>query len=286
MILVTGATGRVGSEVTRQLVNEGQPVRVLVRDPRKVEGLRGRVEIAVGDLDRPETVDGAMQGVSAVFLVTLKASQDVTVLEAARKAGVGRIVKLSTGEAAEAKILIGKWAREREILVERSGIAWTFLRPNMFMSNSLEWWGATIREQDAVFFPGGSGKAAPIDPADIAAVAVKALTMPGHEGCAYSLTGPQQLSIAEMVETIGQAVGRPLRYTNIPPLVAGIWLVRSGLSLTMAYAVMQIIDTLRRGERSPLTDTVERVTGRPPRSFADWCRAHADAFRPAVQSTH
>lgn len=281
MILITGATGTVGSELTQQLIDAGQPVRVLARDPRKVAALRDRAEIAAGDLDQPETVTRAMQGIMAVFLVTFQTSQDMTVLEAARKAGVEHIVKLSTGEATEAKVLIGKWAREREILIEQSGIGWTFLRPDMFMSNSLDWWGETIREQGAVYFPGGAGKAAPVDPADIAAVAAKALTTPGHEGCAYSLTGPQQLGIGEMVETIGRVTGRTLRYTNIPPLAAGMWLLRSGMGLKMAFAVMQIMDTLRRGERSTLSDTVERVTGRPPRSFEDWCRAHAEEFKPA-----
>jgi uncharacterized protein YbjT (DUF2867 family) len=282
MILVTGASGTVGSEVARQLLDAGQPVRILVRDARKVAALAGRVEVAVGDLDRPETLAPAMQGVDAVFLVTLQTGHDVNALATARKAGVGRIVKLSTGEATQAKVLIGKWAREREILIERSGIGWTFLRPDMFMSNSVEWWAETIRGQGAVYFPGGKGKAAPVDPADIAAVAVQVLTATGHEGCAYMLTGPQQLSIGEMVETIGRALGRPLQYTSIPPLAAGLWMLRSGMSLKLVAAIMQIMDTLRRGECSTVTDTVERVTGQPPRTFEAWCRAHIDAFEPAA----
>ncbi len=279
MILVTGATGTVGSELVRQLVDDGQPVRVFVRDPRKVAGVAGRVEVAVGDLERPETVHAAMDGVRAVFLVTFEKSQDIHVIEAARQAGVEHIVKLSTGEASQAAIAIGKWAREREILIERSGIAWTFLRPDMFMSNSIDWWAATIKTQSAVYFPGGKGKAAPIDPRDIAAVAAKTLTQPGHEGCAYQLTGPAQLSIEEMVQTIARVVGKPIQYTNIPPLAAGLWMLRSGMSLKLVAALLELMGTLRRGDVSPLTDTVERVTGRPPRTFEAWCQEHIGEFR-------
>lgn len=279
MILVTGATGTVGSELARQLIDAGRPLRIFVRNPAKAAEFAGRAEIAVGDLSLPETLPAALDGVDELFLVTYEKAHDIAVLAAAKKAGVRHIVKLSTGEATEARVRIGKWAREREILIERSGIAWTFLRPDMFMSNSLEWWAPSIKAQGAVYFPGGKGKAAPVAPADIAAVAARVLTTPGHDGCAYDITGPQQLSIEEMVQTIGRVLGKPIQYTNIPPLAAGFWMARSGMSLQMVAAVLEVIGTMRRGEMSPLSDTVQQITGRSPITYEAWCRAHIESFR-------
>src|SRR5262245_50873650 len=130
MILVSGATGNVGRELVRQLVEVGQAIRVLTRDERKVMHLDRQIERALGDFEKPETLDKAMQGMERVFLVTLGTSQqDINAIAAAKRAGVRHVVKLSTLEATKAAIQVGKWHREREQIIEASGIAWTFLRP-------------------------------------------------------------------------------------------------------------------------------------------------------------
>ena len=279
MILVTGATGHVGRELVPQLLEMGHSVRVLVRDPHKVAQLDPGVERAVGDLERPATLESAMAGVDGIFLLTFQTDQDANVLAAAKRAGVRRVVKLSTLEASDLRLQIGRWHRERERLIEGSGLEWTFLRPGMFMSNAVDWWAESIKGQGGVFFPGGKARVAPIDPRDVAAVAAAALTRPGHEGHVYELTGPELLTIRQMVETIEHVLGSPLRYQNIPPFVARFFMSRSGMDKSLVKALMELVASLQRDEGAVATGTVEQVLGRAPRSFEAWCLEHVDSFR-------
>jgi uncharacterized protein YbjT (DUF2867 family) len=145
MILVTGATGHVGQHLVPQLFEMGEPVRVFTRDARKVAHLDSRIERAIGDFDKPDSLEAALHGVDRLFLVTYETRQDCNMLEAARRAGVRQVVKLSTLEAGNPALQIGKWHREREQLIEASGIPWTFLRPGMFMTNTAEWWADSIQ---------------------------------------------------------------------------------------------------------------------------------------------
>ena len=149
----------------------------------------------------------------------------------------------------------------------------------MLMSNTVDWWGATIRSQNSVYFPGGQGRVPAVDPQDVAAAACAALTCPEHAGQVYALTGPQALTIAQMVDTIGQVLGRRLRYVNVPPFLAALALRRFGLPRYVVAGLMETLGALRRNEYSDVTDAIERLTGRPPRGFTDWCRAHAAAFQ-------
>lgn len=150
MILVTGATGNVGRELTEQLLQSGQAMRILTRDPGKVPAWHGRLEVAVGDLGKPETLDAAFEDVGCLFLVTASTEQDENALRAAKKAGAQHLVKLSTFEAVDPLMSEHvKWHREREELIRSPGLAWTFLRPTMFMSTALDW-AKTIR-QDGTF---------------------------------------------------------------------------------------------------------------------------------------
>jgi uncharacterized protein YbjT (DUF2867 family) len=279
MILIIGSTGHIGKELVPQLLQSEQHLRVLVRDEQRVADLDPSIERAVGDLNDLESLTYAMRGVERVFLVTLTTQQDLNVLEAAKRTGVKHIIKLSTMEASEHKIAIGKWAFEREELIRASGLNWTFLRPGMFMSNSIGWWAATIKSQGAVYFPGGKGKVAPVDSRDIAAVAALALTQPGHNGQIYELTGSELLTVREMVGIISRALGKSLRYTDIPPFVAKFWMSKSGMNKRMVNALMEMLKSLRRNEGANATDTIQRLTGRPPRTFEEWCRENVDAFR-------
>ncbi len=279
MILVTGASGTVGSELVQQLLAMRQPMRVLTRDVKKLAHLTHQTEVVVGSLDQPSTLDAIMQGVTRIFLVTFETQQDINIIQAAKRAGVQQIVKLSTMEADPAKIQIGKWHREREQLIEASGIDWTFLRPSMFMSNTIEWWADSIKQQSAVYFPGGKGTVAAVAPHDVAAVAAAALTQQGHTKQAYTLTGPQLHSMGEMVNIIGKTLGKPLRYASIPQLAAKLWLMKNGMDKTMVNALMEVMTILSKNEGALVTDTVQHVTGRVPHSFEAWCRQHSEAFR-------
>ena len=221
MILVTGATGNVGGKLVQELLALGQPVRVFVRNEAKAAHLGAQVERAVGDLDKPETLAAALQGVDALFLNTggFGTQQDENAITAAKQAGVRHVVKLSTYGAGEPMYQIDRWHHAKEQVLLDAGLPWTMLRPGQFMSNTLQWAGM-IKGQGTVYAPGGEGKVAPIDPRDIAAVAAVALTQPGHTEQAYQLTGPELLTVGEQVQIIASLLGKPLQYVDIPLSVA------------------------------------------------------------------
>ena len=277
MILITGATGNVGKVLVKQLLDEGAPIRILVRDEQKAADFGDRVKVAVGDLDKPDTFTAAMRGVDRLYFVTPVTEQVVNLLKAAKQAGVKHVVKQSTLEA-DRSLGPGKWHREQEELVKSMGFAWTFIRPTMFMSNTIEWWRATIKAQNAVYFPGGNGKVSPVAARDVAAVACTVLTRPGHEGQIYEVTGPEALTINEMVQVLAKILGRPLRYVNIPAFLAAIWLHRFGMFRELVKALMETLGALRKNEYAYVTDTVERVGGVKPRTFEAWCRENVDSF--------
>jgi uncharacterized protein YbjT (DUF2867 family) len=278
MILVSGATGNVGRHLVGQLLDKGAQVRALVRDEGKVAYLNNSVERAIGDLDEPETLTTAMRGIDRLYLVTPDTQQVINLLEASKRTGVKHVVKQSTIEA-DRSLGPGKWHREQEELIKASGLAWTFIRPTMMTVNTIEWWGATIKSQNAVYFPGGNGKVPAVDPLDVAAVASTVLTCPSHEGQIYEVTGPEVLTIGEMVQVLAKVLGKPLRYVNIPAFLAAIWLRRFGMSRELVKGLMETLGALRRNEYAYVTDVVERVGGVKPRTFEAWCRDHIAAFQ-------
>ncbi|MFN8468350.1 MAG: NAD(P)H-binding protein [Caldilineaceae bacterium] len=278
MILVTGATGNVGQYLVPRLLTKDAPVRVLVRDKSKVAHFGDRVECAVGDLDQPETLLPAMQGVDRLYIVTPDTQQVARLLDAAKAAGVSHVVKQSTIEA-DRSLGPGKWHRAQEELIMASGLCWTFLRPTMMMVNTIEWWAATIKSHGTVYFPGGKGKVAPVAPADIAAVAATVLTdAPNHNRQIYELTGPESLTIGDMVRTLGTVLGRHLRYVNVPAPLATLWLRRMGLPSYVVTGLVETLGALRRSEYAYVTDAVTQVGAVTPQCYADWCTGNRDAF--------
>ena len=280
MILVTGASGNVGGEIVQQLLALKQPVRVFVRDERKIAHLGQQVECAVGDLEKVETLEAALQGVDHLFLNTggFGTQQDQNAVNAAQRAGVQHVVKLSTFGAGEPTHAIDQWHYAKEQVLQTSGLAWTMLRPGQFMSNCLQWAGS-IKAQSSVYFPGGEGKVAPIDPRDIAAVAVIALTQPGHAGKAYQLTGPELLTVAEQVQILARLLGKPLHYVDVPPAVADEQMRKAGMPPMLVDALSELTAMLRAGHGAYHTDTVAQVTGRPAHTFEEWGRDNIAAFQ-------
>lgn len=284
-ILVTGATGTVGREVVRQLVAAGRRVRALVRDEATAAATLGGpgVELAVGDLDRPDTLDAAVQGVERLYLLTPMAprlrERDAAGVDAAKRAGVPRIVKHSNlGAEDAAASRLQQWHRAGEKLIEDSGLAWTFVRPSGFMSNALGWAG-TIKSQGAVYGTGADGRLSVVDPRDIAAVAVAALTEPGHEGKAYDVTGPQALTNAEQVAIIAEAIGTPIRYVDLPEAAARQAMLDRGMPVEIVDGLLEFVADVRQGGGEQFSDAVQAVTGRPARTFAAWVADNASAFR-------
>lgn len=288
MILVTGATGTIGSEVVQQLSAKGVGVRALVREPAKAEKIKKPgVELVVGDLAKPQTLAVALQGVKKVFLLATPAGEQTleelesNLIDAAKAAGVEHVVKLSViGAEMEPGVAIGRWHRAGEKKLEASGMKWTFIRPGGFMTNMLNNVG-TIKSQGAFYGAFGDGKLAVIDPADIAAVAVKALTEDGHEGKAYALTGAEPLSQAELAEQLSEAIGKPVKYVDVPEAAAREGMKSAGLSQRMVDGLAEFGGVVKAGYAGGVSPDFERVTGRKPRTFREWAKSHAAAFRDA-----
>lgn len=283
MILVTGSTGNVGSEVVKQLAQAGHKVRALVRDTKEATGkFPTNVDIVVGDLDNTESLVHAMKGVDAIYLLApfspALAKQEGNALEAAKKAGVKRIVKHSVLGAQWEGIAIAKWHRASEKAIEASGLQWTHIRPSGFFPNALGWAGM-IKNGGTVYYPTGQGKLGVVDPRDIAAVAVKALTESGHDKQAYDVTGAQALTSQEQVDAIGKAIGKQLTYVDVPNAAAKDSMLGQGMPGPLADALLEFCDAIKSGQAAAVTDTVQRVTGKAPRTFEAWAKENAAAFK-------
>ncbi|NJP95947.1 NAD(P)H-binding protein [Nonomuraea sp. FMUSA5-5] len=273
-ILVTGATGNVGKHVVSQLAAAGIDVRALARRPERV---RAGVEAVQGDLTAPETLGPALKDVESVFLLwpgftTGNAADTITAIASAGQ--VRRVVYLSA-LVPSSEDAAGHYA-EIEGLIRRSGLGWTFLRPGGFAVNTLGW--ADQIRQGVVRWPYGQASRALIHERDIAAVAVHVLTSAGHNGAAYAITGPKELTQAEQVKVIGEAVGREVRWEEQPPEEAreqlmALW----GDAAFVESALTTWAGFVERPERA--TDTVRRLLGRPALSFREWAEEHAADFR-------
>jgi len=280
-ILVTGATGTVGREVVRQLLDDGHRVRALVRDSHKAHQFGETAEVVLGDLEKPETLAAAFSGIRKVFVLSVGprlATMEANAFEAARAAGVEHIVKLSgrhVGADFMAATPLASWHAQSEQRLQSSGLSWTILRPGSFASNFLMW---LDREQSTVALPVGDGKDTFIDPRDIAAVAVALLTTSGHDGAIYEITGPEWLTLGQATHKISEATGKPVTYTNIPEQVMLQAMVAQGIPTALAESMLSFFSGVKAGKIYSPTHTVEEVLGRPPRSFDDWAHNNAAAL--------
>lgn len=281
MLLVTGATGHIGRELTRELDVRGATFRVLVRDPARAASLPDRAERVVGDLDTPASLAPALDGVEGLFLLVPGTGIDHTehAIAAAKAAGVRHILYLSSYAAIGDPVpAMGRWHHEREQLIRACGIPATFLRPCGFMTNAFDWL-PTLREGGYVLDPVGPGRAAPIDPADIAAVAAVTLTEDGHAGEEYLLTGGEAFTVAEQVQILAKAIGRDIEVrTAATPAEAVRFRYPHGAPQALADALTEGLTLMRADTAGVRSDTVWRLLGREPRTFADWCAGNAHAF--------
>lgn len=281
MILVIGATGKVGREATAQLADAGAPVRALARDPGSAR-LPGGVDVVQGDLAVPETLDAAMDGVEAVFLIwPFMTSEPAPLVIDTISRHARHVVYLSASTVADgvdpAADSIIAFHTDIERLIQRSSLGWTFLRSGGFASNTLEWAGQ-IRTDGVVRRPYGTAGRSLIHERDIASVAVRALTEDGHIGAKYVLTGPQSLTQMEQLRTIGEAIGRPLRWEETSRDLAQQAMLGFGWPRP---AVEQALDYWAGLVTEPetVTPTVEQLTGAPGHTFQEWAADHAADFR-------
>jgi (4-alkanoyl-5-oxo-2,5-dihydrofuran-3-yl)methyl phosphate reductase len=279
MILVTGATGSVGSQVVDQLLAKGRKVRVFTRDAAKVARWGDRVEIALGDLTQPETFAAAVSGAEAAFLMNGALDDGVfrQLVDIAREQRVSRLVFLSSQATAEAGSLVGQLHKKKEDAVLASGLEAAIIRAGGFMSNTNQWL-ASIKAEGVVYDPTANGSATSVHPADIAAVAVYALTTPKLTETLFEVTGDRALTTTERVDILAKVLGRPLRVIEVPVEAAVEELKKHGIPPHVAQAVGESFVAMRDGRAACITDTVERVTGQKPRSFESWVREHAARF--------
>ena len=283
MILVTGATGKVGQEVVRQLATAGVPARALVRDPTRATHIRiPGIEVVVGDLERPETLPAAFAGVDRVFLLTPAAPDQVALqsnaLEAGRRAGAGRIVKLSVAGGPDAGTQIGRWHWATEKQIEASGLGFTFLRPTLYMQQILAY-APSIAATGSFSAPMGAGEIAVVDTRDVASVAVAALTEDGHDRRIYDLTGPEALSYDRMADAISDAIGKKVVYAHVPPEYTKKQMLADGFPRWLVDDMLVLASSFRDGYGAAVTSTVAEVTKHPPRSFRQFARDYANVFR-------
>jgi uncharacterized protein YbjT (DUF2867 family) len=271
MILVTAATAPVGRSIVEQLVAAGQDVRALTRDPAKAN-LPAGAEVVAGDLADQQSLLAAFKGVSAVFLLAAVPGFAPAFLAAAKQAGVRRIVFQSSGavvdDTAEQPNEIAAFHHEIERAIQDSGLEWTFLRLEVASADALQWAfdvPGQLKRGDTVRGPCAEAACSPIHPADFAAVAIAALTKDEHAGKIYHVTGPQSITHAEQIRLIGEAHGRPLRYEELEPEAA-----RQAISPYAPADVLFEVWERHIGAPAPVTDTIERLTGRPPRSVEQW----------------
>jgi uncharacterized protein YbjT (DUF2867 family) len=280
-ILIIGGTGTVGRQVLSRLATTGNQVRALARNPGAAR-LPPQIEVVRGDLTLPETLDGCLDGIDAVFLVwTAPAAAVAPALE--RIAKHARTIVFLSAPIKTAHPLFQQPNPLRAIfeqierLIENSGLEWTFLRPGMFAGNALRWWAPQIRAGDVVRWPHLATSTAPIDERDIAAVAVRALCEDGHAGAEYVLTGPQSLSQFEQVSAIGRVIGCSLRIEEISPDEAR----RELLTIMPVPAVNMLLQAWAAaiGQPAHVTSTVAEITGAPPHTFLEWATDNAAQFR-------
>jgi uncharacterized protein YbjT (DUF2867 family) len=279
MILVTGATGTVGSEVVRQLVASGQRPRAFVRDPRTAREMLGPgADYVAGDLDRPETLPIALTGVDRVFLLTRQSSrqpdQERAVVDAAVAVGVRHMVKLSVFRADDqSELQIARQHAAMERYADQSAISCTFVRPVFFMQNLV---GQALN--GAIHSATRTGRVAMVDARDVASVVVHALTSPGGAGKTHTLTGPQALSFDEVAETLSTRLGTHIPHVRVTPDAVRDATLRAGAEAWFAEDMARLHTMLAAGYEDVVTDDVAVATGTTPRSLAEFGSDTAERF--------
>ena len=284
MILITGASGNVGKEVLKQIAASGAKVRAAFQTVSKAAAAPSGVEIVTMDYNEPSTIQASLKGVERVFLVgpptpNLPALERKAIDEI-KQSGVRHVVNLSAMGGRDA--IVPRQHADSEDYIKSSGVAYTFLRPNGFMQNFVTYNGATINSQNAFYGSQGDGQVSHIDLRDIAAVAVKTLTEDGHEGKAYTLTGPEALGNARVAEILSDDTGREIKYVDLPPEQFKQALLGAGLPEWSVDALNDLQQFYRRGGASAVTDDVQKLLRRKPISFEQFSRDYAQAFQRAA----
>jgi uncharacterized protein YbjT (DUF2867 family) len=288
-ILVTGATGTVGSEIVKQLSSAGQKVRAAVHSATRVpsNGKLKHVERVILDYNKPETLVTAFEDIDKVFLLTSSSPKAAefaaNLVKEAKKVRIKRIVKQSIMWADSGlDVALLRLHRQAEKMIEESGIPFTFLRPNDFMQNFANFYSPTIKSKNALYLPAGDAKVSFVDVRDIAATAVKTLTDDGngrHIGKAYTITGPEALSYSRVAEILSSVTGMKISYVNVSEEDSRVGLKTMGWDDWLIDTTLQLFDVYRKGYASRVSSEVEEILGRKPISFTQFAKDYAQAFK-------
>jgi len=280
-ILVTGAAGNIGAEIVKRLQARKADFAVMTHASGGAPAGAGETQ---GDFLDPASLRRAFEGVDTLFLlfplVPEMPRMAANAVAAAKAAGVRHIVRSSgAGADAASPAAIAKVHGEIDALIRNSGIPFTLLLPTSFMQNLVNFYGAAIRD-GALYAPRGDGATAVIDVRDIADVAVEVLTHPAaHAGQSYTLTGPDNLTDAQMVSAIARQIGRDVRYVDVPETAAVDSLTRMGSPPQVIEWLMSLNHVIKQGWAAGVSPVVETITGRPPRNLADFVRENAAAWK-------
>jgi uncharacterized protein YbjT (DUF2867 family) len=283
MILVTGATGNLGTELVKRLWARGEPVRAFVRNRVQARSISlPGIELTEGDFNRLDTITRSLSGVDRLFLLTPSSSdaekQQRTFVDAAKRANVQRIVKLSQlGADAYSPARFLRYHGAIESHIRRSGLHFTFLRPNLFMQGLLHF-RPTISAKGEFYGCAGHAKVSLVDVRDIAGVAFRTLTDTGHEGKTYEITGPESLTHPEIAEQLSMELGKRIEYVDVAPEQMREALLGVGMSPWQAEGVLEDYERYRRGEAAKVTATVYEVTGNEPTTFFQFAQDYAGRF--------
>ena len=283
MILVAGGTGTTGGEVIRLMQEKGEPFMAMVRSAANADKLQAKgIDTILADLSDPASLSPAMKGVESLFLLSASVSNQadlqLNAVEAAETAGVGFIVKVSVvGADPESPLTLVRAHAEVEEGLAASGVPHAVLRAGSFMQNFL---GSadTIKSQDQFYGSSGNGKIAMIDARDVAAAAVALLTSQEPTGGVFTLTGPEALSNAQAAAVISEVVGREIRYMDVSGDALKAGLLDAGLEEWLVDDLVALNKAFAGGAGEGVTDDVERLTGRPARTFAQFVADCAGAF--------
>jgi uncharacterized protein YbjT (DUF2867 family) len=281
MILVTGATGTVGSALVAALAARGARVRAFVRNPQKVPRLPG-VEAAQGDLLDRRAVAQAMKGCDRAFLASSAGPEQVeaqsSVVEAAREARLKLVVKLSAlGADAQSPVNVLRWHGRTEDQLRRADVPHAILQPHFFMQNTLGW-AASIRERGAFAGAMREGRIALVDARDVALAAAAVLIGRGHEGKTYALTGPAALSLQEIAEILSRAAGRTVKYEDVSAAELKEVLSGAGVPDWLAEDIVALHAFFGANAGAATTRSVRELTGSAPRTYETFAREFAASF--------
>lgn len=277
MIAITAPAGNVGRTLTRLLVGSGTPARLLVRAGSPAGPTGGSLEAVAADLDDAASLDVGLRGVTRLFLLSPgpdTPAQDRAAIAAAQRNDVAHVVLLSSLGVEAGGIGGGTAHAPGEQVLKASGLNWTILRPNEFMTNTLAWL-PEASAQGTLSLPTGDGRVAYIDPADIAAVAFAALTEAGHGGRTYRLSGPESLTAADLAQRFAEVLGRPVRHRDATVEEFRQAAGRMGMPAQVVDTLAEYYPAAAQSRMDIRSDDVAQVTGRPATPYLDFLRAAA-----------